>query len=77
MCGHIYVTNGQNKETLQIFNFFRIMHSFSKTGTESCKKRNLKDKIILFNSTELSDDWISRDFLNQIVLFSRKTKSSI
>ena len=36
MCGHIYITNGQNKKKLQIYNFFRIMYSFPKTGSENC-----------------------------------------
>ena len=36
MYGHMYVTNGQNKQTLYIYNFFKIMHSFPKTGAETC-----------------------------------------
>ena len=32
----IYVTYGQKKQTLQIYNFFWIMYSFPKTGAESC-----------------------------------------
>ena len=35
----IHVINGQNKQTLQIYNFFWIMHSFPKTGAETCSKR--------------------------------------
>ena len=26
----------QNKQTMYFYNFFRVMHSFPKTGTESC-----------------------------------------
>ena len=33
----IYVTNGQNEQTFQIYNFFWIMHSFPIAGTERCK----------------------------------------
>ena len=32
----IYVTNSQNKQTFQIYNFFWIMHSFPQNGSESC-----------------------------------------
>ena len=35
ICGHIYVTDGQNKQALYIYNFCRIMLSFTKTGAES------------------------------------------
>ena len=31
-----HVTNDQKKQTLQIYNFCWIMHSFPKTGVESC-----------------------------------------
>ena len=31
-----YVTNSVNKQTFYIYNFFRIMHSFPKTGEENC-----------------------------------------
>ena len=53
------------------------MHSFPKTGVESCLKMNLEYENILYNSTELSVDWISTEFQNQTILFSRKIKSSI
>ena len=53
------------------------MHSFAKTGAESCSPKNLQYDSILHNSTELSVDWASREFQNQTVLFSRKIKSSI
>ena len=36
ICFDIYVTNGQDKQTLQMYNFFWIVHSFPKTGAESC-----------------------------------------
>ena len=73
----IYVTNGQNKQTFQIYNFFWIMHSFPIAGTERCKKKNLEHESILYNSTKLSIDWTSREFQNQEIVFSRKIKSSI
>ena len=53
------------------------MHLFPETGAKSCYKRNLEDESILYNATELSVDWTSRDFQNQTILFSRKIKSSI
>ena len=51
------------------------MHSFPKTGSESCWKKNPKYDSNLYNSTELSVDWTSREFQNQAILFSRKMKS--
>ena len=51
------------------------MYSFPKTGVESCKKK-LEYESILYNSTELSVDWTSRELQNQTILFSRKIKSS-
>ena len=59
-----YGTNDQNKQTLQIYHFFRIMRSFLKTGAESCLKRNLKYKNILYNFTELSVGWTSTELQN-------------
>ena len=56
-------------------NFFRIMHSFPKTGAESCYKNNLEYESILSNSTKLLVDWTSREFQNQTMLLPRKTKS--
>ena len=32
-------------------------------------------KVLLYSSTELSIDWISSEFENQAILFSRKIKS--
>ena len=55
--------------------FFRIMHSFPKTGAEGCYKKNLKYESIWYNSTKLLVDWTSREFQNQTMLFSIKTKS--
>ena len=55
------------------FTFFLIMHSFPKTGSLIKEPRIGK----LYNSTELSVDWTSREFQNQTILFSRKIKSSI
>ena len=72
------VTNCQNKQTLQIYNFFRIMHSFRKTNC--CKKllkRNLEYESILYNSIELSVGWTSTDFQNQTILFSANINSLI
>ena len=48
----------------------------SKTNAESCLK-NHEDESILYNSTELSVDWTSRELQNQTVLFSRKIKCSV
>ena len=53
------------------------MRSFPKTGAETCLKKNLEYESILYNSTELSVDWTSREFQNQTILFSRKIKFSI
>ena len=50
----ILITNVQNKQTLEVYNFFWIMHSFPNTGAESCLEKNLEYKSILYNSTELS-----------------------
>ena len=36
ICFDIYVTNGQNKQILQIYNFFWIKYSFPKSATGSC-----------------------------------------
>ena len=33
-----YVVNGQNKQTLYIYNIFRVMHYFPKIGAEVVKK---------------------------------------
>ena len=51
------------------------MYSFPKTGVESCKKK-LEYESILYNSTEVSVDWTTREFQNQTILFSRKIKPS-
>ena len=51
------------------------MCSFPKTGAESCKKK-LEYESILYNSTEVSVDWTTREFQNQTILFSRKIKPS-
>ena len=48
------------------------MHTFPKTGAESYLKRNLEYKNILYNSTEHSVYWKSRDVKNQTKLFSKK-----
>ena len=45
ICFEIYVANGQNKQTLQIYNFFRNMHSFPTTGAESCEKGTSNMKV--------------------------------
>ena len=37
MWSYIYVSNGQNKQALYIYNFFRVIHSFPKTGAENMK----------------------------------------
>ena len=53
------------------------MHSFSTTGAESSKKKNLEYESILYNYAELSVDWTSREVQNQTILFSGKIHSSI
>ena len=53
------------------------MHSFPKTGAECSFKKNLECESILYNSTELSVDWTSRDFQNQSILFARKIRSLV
>ena len=75
--GHAYITNGQKKQTLQIYYFFRIMRSFPKTGAESCYKRKLEYESILHNSTERLVGKTCREFENQSIIFSRKINSSI
>ena len=40
-------------------------------------KKNLEYESTLYNSTQLSVDWTSREFQNQTILFSRKIKSSM
>ena len=42
ICFDIYVANGQNKQTLPIYNFFWIVHSFPKTGTKKEAKKAVK-----------------------------------
>ena len=64
ICFDIYVTNGHNKQTLQIYNFFWFMHSFPKNDVEVVKKKNLEYESILYNSIELSIDMISKEFQN-------------
>ena len=53
------------------------MHSFPKTGTESCLKRNLEFENKLYNFTELSVDRTSRESQNQTIFFLREITSSI
>ena len=51
------------------------MQSIPKTDAESCYKNNCKYESTLYSSTELSIDWISSEFENQAISFSRKIKS--
>ena len=48
------------------------MHSLTKTGAESCLKKNLEYESILHNFTELLVDWTSREFQKQTILFPKK-----
>ena len=41
----ILYTNGQNKQTLYNYNFFRIMHSFQQTGAVAVKKQTSNMKV--------------------------------
>ena len=70
------VTNGRNKQTLYIYNFFRLCtqlySSLPKTGAESCLKKNLEYESILHNFTELLVDWTPREFQKQTILFPKK-----
>ena len=58
MWGHIYVTNGQNK---QIVCILRKKVAVQKTVT----KKNFEYENILYDSSELSVDWTPREFQNQ------------
>ena len=51
------------------------MQSIPKTDAESCYNKNRKYESTLYSSTELSIDWISSEFENQALSFSRKIKS--
>ena len=64
-----YLSNGQNRQTNF---FFGILDSFLKTDAESCLRKNLAYKSILYNSIELSGDWTSTEFQNQTTLFQKK-----
>ena len=44
-CGHIYVNNDRNKQTLYIYNFFRIMTLFEKLLPKVVKKRASNMKV--------------------------------
>ena len=59
---------------------FRIslkLRTLSQKRMQKFVKKNQEYESILYNSTELSTDWTSKEFQNQIILFSRKIKSSI
>ena len=66
---NIYVTN--------VLQFILNYAIFSKNWCRKFLKKNHKYKSILNNSTELSIYWTFRKLRNQIILFSRKIKSSI
>ena len=53
VCFDIYVTNGQNKQTMQIYAIF------SKNYSKKLLK-NLEYENMLYNSTERIVDWTSR-----------------
>ena len=76
-CFNIYATNDKNKPCRFTISFELCKNSFPKTGAKRCLKKNLEYESILYNSTELSVDWTSREFQNQTILFSRKIKSFI
>ena len=74
----LYLRNQWLKQTnLVDLQFLSNYTPLPKTDAEGCWKRNLEDESILYNSTELSVDWTTRDFQNQNILFSRKMKFSI
>ena len=49
-----YVTSSQNKQTLYIYHFFQIMHSFPKIGAEVVKKRTSNVKVYYIISLNYS-----------------------
>ena len=74
----IYVTKGQNKQTnLADLQFLLNYALFSKNCCRKLLKKNLKYKSILYNCTGLSVDWISREFQNQGIVFSRKNQGTL
>ena len=62
-----YVTNGQNKQTIYNLRFLLNYALFCKNWCRMLLKKNLKYDSILYNSTELSVDWTSREFQNQTI----------
>ena len=48
ICFDIYVTNGQNKQTLQIYNFFWNYARFSKSGSRKLFKKNIEYESIVY-----------------------------
>ena len=76
ICFDIYVTNDQNKQPADLQFLFNCA-LFSKNWCRKMLKKNLEYESTLYNSTQLSVDWTSREFQNQTILFSRKIKSSM
>ena len=73
-----YLLNQRSKQTnLANLQFLLNYALFSKNLRRKLLKKNLEYDSILYDSTELSVDWASREFQNQTILFSRKGKSSI
>ena len=73
-----YLASQRSKQTnladLQLYLNYAL---FSKNWCRKLLKKNLKYKSILYNSTELSVDWTSREFQNQSIVFSRKIKATL
>ena len=73
-----YLRNQRSKQTNLADSQFLLNYAlFSKNWCRKLLKKNLKYKRILYNSTELSVDWTSREFQNQSIVFSRKNKDTL
>ena len=69
----VKTNNFTNRYTI----LFELCTPFQKLMQKAVNKSTFEYDSILYNSTELSVDWTSREFPNQTILFSRKIKSSI
>ena len=73
-----YLRNQRSKQTNLVY--LHVISSyafFSKNWCRKLLKKNFEYESILYNSTELSLDWTSRELQNQTILFSKKIKSSM
>ena len=72
-----YLRNQRSKQTNLADLQFLLNYPFFFPKVVRKGKKNLEYESILYNSTELLDDWTFREFQSQTILFSRKIKSSI